>query len=200
MPRYPDKTRFTEYFIRANRLDGVFKEWLFSRGMLFQAIEKWWDEDAPRANPHEGLDFCAYGDESCHVVRLQRDARIPVMYDSTIVKIFDDFIGKSIIAEHRISGREPLWCIYGHTVPFPDLSVGQLVSEGDVVATLAVPRRSPKASVHPHLHVSMRWRGTDSPEELDWSTLGFRGPKMVDPLDLLGGPFRLVPIVSDHRS
>jgi hypothetical protein len=185
------QARFTESFIRNNHLEGSFGGWLFYPGMLFGTAEKWWDVGSSRKDPHEGLDFCLYEDVRNGAVRLDGDTRIPVVYGGTIVKVFDDFLGKSIVVEHRTTDAgEVLLSIYGHTQPLPGLSVGRVVAEGEAVATLAVPRRS-RSSVHPHLHVSLMRKGAIRPEEIDWSRITVGSPDVIDPLDILDGPYRL---------
>ena len=43
---------FISYLLAANpaQMDG-FKEWVFQAGMRFQALEKWWDDQAPGSSP-----------------------------------------------------------------------------------------------------------------------------------------------------
>jgi len=191
MDKWPKRTRFTEYFIRENHLENSFKEWLFSKGMLFRAAEKWWDGDSDRKERHEGLDFCLYRDIGNRIIPLDELIRIPAMFGGKIARIFDDFIGKSITIRHRSAdGGKILLSIYGHTEPIQGLSEGQAIVEGEAIAHLAVPRRS-RSSLHPHLHVSLLEEGFIRAEMLDWS--GIKDADLLDPLDVLDWPYHVVP-------
>lgn len=196
MPQSPNRTRFTEYFTRENGLEGRFKQWLFHPGMLYGAAEKWWGDGSLRPVPHEGLDFCLYEDYGGEPVFLPGEARIPVMYGGRIIKVFDDFLGTSIAVEHSvIDGGRTLLSIYGHTRPVGDLSVGREVKEGEVIAVVAVPPRR-RTPVRPHLHISLLRGGAVLPDQLDWTRIRTSTPGMVNPLDVLDGPYRVIPAPS----
>src|SRR3989339_1498275 len=93
--------RFTESLVRENALDECgFKGWVFYPGMLFNAKDKWWGDQGKRDKPHEGLDLCLYRDQQDRVFRLDEKTKIPALYDGLVVRIFDDFIGKSVMMEH----------------------------------------------------------------------------------------------------
>ena len=97
-------TRFTEFLIRKNALDkGGFKGWVFCPGMLFNSTDKWWGDQGKRDKPHEGLDLCLYKDREDKILRLGEKAKVPVIYDGIVVRIVDDFLGKSVIIEHILS-------------------------------------------------------------------------------------------------
>jgi hypothetical protein len=185
-----EQSRFTDSFVRANRLEDIFTGWLFSPEMLFGATTKWWEEGSTRSTAHEGLDFCLYRDADHRPLYLRPQTLIPAMYGGTIRKIFDDFLGKSLIVEHRTkNGGKPFLTIFGHTRPVQGLSVGRMVGEGEIIATLAEP--SSKTPARPHLHVSLLWKGTGQVEGIEWSSIDARSPEVLDPLDVLDGPYHL---------
>jgi murein DD-endopeptidase MepM/ murein hydrolase activator NlpD len=180
--------------VSENGLDKTgFSGWVFHSSMLFQAHEKWWGDRTARNRLHEGLDFCFFRDLHGALVHLRGNTRIPVMYGGVVVKIMDDFLGKSVVVKHRqINRGNHLFTIYGHMVPAQDLFVGQVLEEGDVMGALA-DNRKPKGGVLPHLHVSVfRASTTPSYEGLDWKSIHTFGLQMLDPLDILDGEYFLV--------
>lgn len=168
-------TRFTEFLIRKNAFgEGGFKGWIFCPGMLFNSTDKWWGDQSQRDKPHEGLDLCFYEDREDTIRRLGEKVKIPVIYDGIVVRIIDDFLGKSVILEHVFPDRDNnrLCTIYGHTIPEDNLHVGKIVKEGDVIATLADSSRS-KTNIFPHLHISIAWASKSiSFDRLDWDKIG----------------------------
>ena len=184
------KTRFTEFIIRENALDERgFEEWIFLPGMLFNSMNKWWADYGKRKRAHEGLDLCLYRDQRNRLHRLDEKTKIPVMYDGIVVRILNDFLGKSVIVEHGLPGsHNGKFCtVYGHTSPVASLRVGRIVKQGDIIATLAESSRS-KTNVFSHLHISLgRKSESISYDELDWETLGATDTlTLMDPMLLIG--------------
>jgi len=182
-------TRFTEFLIQKNALDqSGFKEWVFCPGMLFNSTDKWWGNQGKRDKPHEGLDVCLYRDREDMILRLAEKARVPVLYDGTVVRIVDDFLGKSVFIEHSFSDDDNnrLCTIYGHTIPEETLYVGKIVKKGDVIATLADASRS-ATNILPHLHISLGWTSKVlSYDRLDWETIGAQDAlTLLDPLQVI---------------
>ncbi len=127
------KSRFTEWMVRKNSLDAFgFQEWAFSPGMLFNSNDKWWGNQGKREMPHEGLDLCFYRDRENRIHHLNEKTKIPVLYDGVIVRVMDDFIGKSVMVEHRFyKSSYPRFCtIYGHTTPLDGLDIGRVSMGG----------------------------------------------------------------------
>ena len=183
------KTRFTEVFIQKNALDQAgFIGWAFCTGMLFHSTDKWWGDWKNRDNPHEGLDLCLYKDRQDAILRLKDKAKVPAIYDGTVVGIIDDFLGKSIFMEHIFSDSDHnrLCTIYGHTIPKDHLHVGDIVKEGDIIATLADSSRF-KINIFPHLHISLGWTSkTISYNRLDWKNIGDPNTlTLLDPLQII---------------
>jgi len=182
-------TRFTEFLIRKNALDpGGFKGWVFCPGMLFNSTDKWWGDRGKRDKPHEGLDLCLYKDREDTILRLDETAKVPVIYDGMVVGIVDDFLGKSVIIEHLFPGchNNRLCTIYGHTIPEDNLSVGKIVKEGEVIATLADSSTS-KTNIFPHLHISLGWTSKEiSYDTLNWENIGAPNTvTLLDPLQVI---------------
>jgi len=193
-------TRFTEHLIHENALDeNGFKEWIFYPGMLFNAVEKWWGNHGKRDKPHEGLDLCLYRDRRGHQRQLDEKTKIPVIYDGTVVGIVNDFLGKSVIIEHDLtdSDHNRVCTIYGHIKPRKRLQNGQMVKEGDIIATLADLNNS-KVTIFPHLHISLGWASKlISYDKLDWKTIGAPNTlTLMDPLCVLGWQYRKLNCIS----
>ena len=156
--------------------------------MLFNATDKWWCKQGKRQRPHEGLDLCLYRDREDNILHLGEKTKIPVLYDGVVVRVMDDFIGKSVIVEHCLTEcRYPRFCtIYGHTNLLHGLDVGRIVKAGDVLTTLARPKKS-QTNIPPHLHISVGWIFKKiSYEHLDWETMSTsKALKWVDPLHVI---------------
>ena len=179
------RSSFTDVFVRENGLDKQgFRAWVLYSGMEFGAQDTWWGDKGTRARPHEGIDLCFYRGVADNVFRIDEKAKIPAMYDGIVVKIIDDFIGKTIIMKHSFSeiGEGTFLTLYGHTKPGESLKTGRSVKAGEIIATLATPRGS-KAPL-PHLHLTLAWSPEPVPSDiLDWTTIG--NPdivRLVDPL------------------
>ena len=163
---------FTECLIRENALQACgLARWAFAPGMTFGATNQWWGDGGPRPQPHEGVDLCLYQDGQGGLRRLREGARLPAMYGGTVVRLCDDFLGRSVMIERDLPGEGKLYVLYGHTAPRPDLEVGQVVQEGEVVAALA-PLPPHKTRILPHLHISLGWaREAVPPEQLEWERI-----------------------------
>ena len=189
-------TRFTEFLIRKNALDkGGFKGWVFCPGMLFNSTDKWWGDQGKRDKPHEGLDLCLYKDREDTILRLGEKAKVPAIYDGIVVRIVEDFLGKSVVIEHLLSDfdNNRLCTIYGHTIPEDDLHVGKIVKKGDVVVTLADSSRS-KTNIFPHLHISLGWTSKGiSYDRMDWESIGAPNTlTLLDPLQVIDWNHRIL--------
>jgi len=185
----PPPSGFTRALVRTNGLETRgFQGWDFDPAMRFGATHMWWADRGPRPRPHEGLDLVFYRDRSGEIRRLELETCIPAMYEGTVVRLCDDYIGRSVMMEHRFSDR-PGWfyTLYGHTRPCAGLAAGQNVRAGEPVARLA-PVTRPGSTVLPHLHISVGWSPDPvAPERLDWQIL----PdvlQLLDPLPLLDSP------------
>jgi murein DD-endopeptidase MepM/ murein hydrolase activator NlpD len=189
-----EETRFTECLIRENGLqERDFGEWAFYPGMLFAALTKWWGDRGMRDAPHEGLDLCLYRDRRQVIHRLGQGTRIPAMYDGIVVRMLDDFLGRSVVMAHRFPGdnRVRFYTMYGHTIPCSGLRVGQVVRKGQIVARLSDATKS-RTNALPHLHISLGWTpNAISYDQLDWGSIP-HVLTLLDPLQLIAWPYRTV--------
>jgi len=169
------------------------QEWLFCAGMLFGAKGKWWGDRGPRDRSHEGLDLLLYKDRQARVRRIKETTRIPVMHDGVIVGIINDFLGKSIIVEHRLMERGRGLTIYGHTRPLKGIHPGMAVRQGAVIATVAGSGRS-AFPMAPHLHLSIAWVPEPiSYDQLNWESIATsKMLTLLDPLGLIGCHYQVL--------
>ena len=190
------RTRFSEQFVERNRLrEAGFDRWAFHPDMLFGARDKWWGDRGPRPRPHEGIDLCVYTDRQGRPVVLGESTRIPVMFDGEIIKVEEDFLGKSIYVIHAVDdgkGRR-LCTLYGHTAPLEHIGPGTRVREGEIIGSFPEKRKKTPGP-RPHLHLTIAWV---SPEralgELRWETLHDPGiAVLLDPLHAMGCPYRIL--------
>jgi len=185
--------KFSENLIKRNDLDKLgFDRWVFYPGMLFGARERWWGSGGSRDRPHEGLDLCFYRGIDGQDHSLGEGTQIPVIYEGEVIKIDDDFLGKSVYVCHDIyDGRgNRLFTIYGHTRPGAHIRTGKCLDEGELFAVIA-NKGGIKAGAPPHLHISIAWVPKSvSNERIDWSKIG--DPDMVvllDPLKIISGRY-----------
>lgn len=168
------RTRFNEYLVEYNRLDERgFDKWIFHPGMLFHSTDRWWGDGGSRDHPHQGLDLCLYRDGNGEDHTLDGKIKIPLIYDGEVVRVIDDYIGKSVFLIHDICDdkRHQLYSIYGHTEPHDGIGRSKTFHEGDVIATIKDTNEI-KVDIMPHLHVSLAWAPKYLPyNKLDWKTI-----------------------------
>ena len=183
-----EKTNFIENFIRANGLCiNDFEEWLLCSGMLFKAPNRWWGTQGKREKPHEGLDLGFYKNQKEEIIGFDSRIRIPTIYDGVVVGMFNDFLGKSLFVEHKISStvRGKLYTIFGHVNPESEIYLGKSLNAGEIIARIANTKTS---GVSPHLHISIGWATKEITEEFfDWKVISSSEKlKLMDPLEIIG--------------
>ena len=190
MPPSPDlQSKFMEFMVEHNRPQMAgFKRWVFHPGMRFQAWQKWWGDQGPRAASHEGLDLYTFEDVDGRVKTVDQHIQIPAPFAGHIVKIDRDFLGKSIYLSHAIfaAGGRQLLSALGHTVPRDFLKTGQQVASGEIIATISGFPGKP-TNLLPHVHLTFAWVPVDcSADQLTWKNLGNDpGITLIDPLTVI---------------
>jgi hypothetical protein len=166
----PGKSCFSEWLIKHNKLDELgFEQWVFQPGMLFNANEKWWVDNGFRPAPHEGMDFCCFRKQDHTISYLKENVLVPVMYDGEIDRVFDDFLGQSVLVAHDIySDKARLYSVYAHVFPGNRAMVGDKVKAGDIIASISPGNGN---LIPPHLHISVLWVRRPFPERVGWTTI-----------------------------
>lgn len=183
------KSQFIEFLVRHNSLTRFgFDAWIFYPGMLFNDLCAWWGDRGVRLRAHEGIDFCFYRDTGGQDHSLREKTHIPMMYEGEIIRIEDDFLGKSIFVNHNIyDDRENrLHTIYGHTNPYSGVTIGKVLGEGELIATIADTGKK-TTKIPPHVHISVAWLPKSFPyERLGWKTMSDRSVvTLCDPLEFI---------------
>lgn len=164
-----------------------FKTWLFRPGMLFKELPKWWSPEGSRPTPHEGIDFCCFITQQGPAQSLSYGISIPAAFAGTVVKIFPDFLGWSVLVRHEIFHMDAcLYSLYAHTIPFERVKGGHSVKAGEAIASLADSRS--RGAVPPHLHLSGLWipAHVNAAANVNWQTINDpRIATLCDPLTFL---------------
>lgn len=187
---------FHERLMLYNGLDKAgFEEWIFYSAMLFGSSSKWWGDLGKRGRPHEGLDLCLYRTSEGEIHYLDEKTEVPVIFNGQVVKVDDDFLGKSVFVSHGAydSNGSQLHTIYGHLKPHDHICPGERLNEGDIIGSISDGGKS--NGVAPcHLHVSVAWiPNTLCSQELGWHMMG--DPDrivLLDPLSVIECPYSIV--------
>lgn len=182
------KADYLDVLANTNKLsEQGFEEWIFHPGMLFHSRKKWWSEEGERVRPHEGLDLYLYRDREGNTHQLDRHIQVPAIMKGEIVRLTDDFIGKTIYVRHDMHDKQGryLCTMYGHVLPSDDNKPGRTVERHEIIASVVYCTR--KNSPPPHLHISVAW----VPESIEYHMLGWEAldrsgaAVYVDPLEFL---------------
>jgi len=188
---------FAEHLIFGNRLDALaFEHFVFYPGMLFATSDKWWGKPGRRHASHEGIDLCFFQTTDGRCGRLDDSIRVPMAEDSRIVRIMEDFLGQTLVAERKPSGagNRRLYTLYAHICPDDGLSEGDRLARGEMFARIA-PVADSGPPLPPHLHVSMAW-ADQLPDcrEWSWKLLNQCGSGcFLDPLQWMALPHQILP-------
>jgi hypothetical protein len=178
---------YFQYLEDCNEFGGRGVEtWLFYPGMTFGSRDKWWPDTGNRPTAHEGLDICYYTDRSGRDLQFDPGVQIPVMTAGTVIAVCDDFLGCSVFLEHHTGHPDQLISVYAHIVPCRTVLPGNVVSEGEVIGTVA-DTIGRKNKMPAHLHITiMKIPSCLSGEHLDWNFICNSGRvTLFDPLQIM---------------
>lgn len=190
------KSNFSALLISSNGLDRYgFYQWAFYPGMLFQSEAKWWGDWGVRKRPHEGLDICLYQGTDGIVHSLDPTVNIPVLYDGTVVRLIDDYIGKTVVVLHDMydTKKNQLCSIYGHTDPRNTIETATPVGEGEIIATIC-DAGAQGAQMSSHLHLTIAWvpQSYDC-HQLNWDTLHHSEVMLTNPMEFIESNYTILP-------
>ncbi len=162
-------------------------EWLFYCGMLFSSTDKWWGDFKQRHLPHEGIDICWYRSNQKEEINcFDTSTQIPAMANGTLLNICDDFLGKTLVVEHKpaIDSKYRIIFTYSHVLPEANLKDRQQIRKDQIIATVCDTNKNP--SLPPHLHFSCFEIAHDTPKhKLTWNLFSDRKKvKMIHPVFL----------------
>jgi hypothetical protein len=175
---------FTADLVFLNKLSSFFK-WHFEKGMGFGENDTWWRGVGVRTHPHEGVDLCYYTNVRGRRVYLGLDTYIPPLYPGEVIKVFDDFIGQTILLKHVFFNEKDcqLYSMYGHVNPLFHITAGQEIDCTEKIATIAdtALKNRPMLS---HLHISTLWLPRSFPAEtVEWGMENDTAVRFCDPLE-----------------
>ncbi|MFW6082030.1 MAG: hypothetical protein ACOC7W_08955 [Desulfosalsimonas sp.] len=193
--RKPTQISFSERLVFANSLEqrAGFRQFLFFPGMLFAGRQKWWADGGLRAGFHEGLDLCFFEGQGGRNFRLDETARVPAAFDGCVAAVIDDFLGRTVIAEHTLPHRPgKIFILYAHIRPDENVCQGKPLAAGQTFGVIAPPAQN--GVLPPHLHLSaMPQEKIPSLEALQWPLLNSLEPgSFLDPLDVTGCSGRII--------
>lgn len=199
-------TQFVSDLVGLNGLDEMgFSRFIFYPGMLFGSTEKWWGAGGSRPSAHEGLDLCFFETRDRRRYRLDETVRIPAAVSGRIIRIMDDFLGRTVVVESRCRpAAAPFYTFYAHIRPDMELREGDALSAGTAFAAIA-QIRSPKVPLPPHIHITMAAAAAMPPvDTLSWPVMNRLDRSVFsDPLDVLSCEYiveQYAPVVSGFRT
>ena len=167
-------SRFSDYLHTISHVNdlgnGEKTEWLFHCGMLFSSKDKWWGDFKFRHCVHEGIDITYYRTHPDKIQCFDNSIRVPAMDDGIIVNICDDFLGQTLVVEHKNSNRShrQILFVYAHIIPEKDLKMGLPIQREDIIARVCDTDKNPL--LPPHFHFScFEVPQQIQPGNLDWN-------------------------------
>jgi len=157
-------------------------------GMEYRSQVKWWPDKGVRPTLHEGIDFCYYLDSACKEHYVTPDFKVPVMADGRVMTICDDYLGQTVFLDHGYDCVSRFLSIYAHIVPLKDLQKGDMLVQGEVIATVA-DTTGRKNRMPAHLHISlMQADRRISADKFDWNLMCYgKNIELLDPLSMIIG-------------
>lgn len=182
-------SRFTDVLVHENELyKNGFTNWILHEGMEFGTCRTWWGSRKDRSDAHEGVDLCFYSGDNGNIFQLLPGTRIPSTHNGVVRKIFDDFLGKTIVLEHATQEMPDrvFLSMYGHVGPVKKLEISANVHEGDIIAGLSSGNTS--GIPQPHLHLTFAYvLKPFNYDALNWSFIGNTDViRLIDPQSIIG--------------
>ena len=150
--------RFTNYLTslaQANDLGrGSPVKWYFHNGMLFLSQDKWWGDFKHRSSIHEGIDITFFKTETGDLQHFDTFIKIPAIDDGVLINICNDFLGQTIVVEHKkdSASNQRIIITYAHLIPEKSLKKGDFIPKGSIIAQVCDTIKNPQ--LPPHLHFS----------------------------------------------
>lgn len=162
--------------LKINCLDGT---WYFKNGMEFGNEYLWWGECKKRLVPHEGIDL-GYVEKNSEIIQVPPNFIIHNFIKGTVVRVIDDFIGKSVFIKHsKTIDKKELFSIYGHIeANIKSESLKSFDDIGRIASKKGIPR---------HYHYSLALIPCNIENEmLDWKIINsIRQVEFINPINYI---------------
>lgn len=149
--------RFQSYLDALARANGLSRDtqWLFYPGMLQDSPVKWWDDFLFRQALHEGIDICYYRNGTEKGIQTVPDLKVPALDQGIVRNVTSDFLGKSLVLEHRgfCGFPDRVIFVYSHLSPAPGIKPGTGVEKDQILAQV-FDTRIKQSKLLSHLHLS----------------------------------------------
>jgi len=165
---------FSNYLKAISHVNGLGNgrgvEWLFHCGMLFSSWDKWWGDFKYRQSVHEGIDITYYRTYSGAIYHFDTSIKVPAVDDGIIINICDDFLGQTLVVEHKnlygFSTR--VLFVYAHIIPEEWVKIDRTIQKKSIIARVCDTDRNPL--LPPHLHLScFEVPNEIHTKDLDWN-------------------------------
>jgi hypothetical protein len=149
--------------------------------MLFSTRDKWWGDFKFRLTAHEGIDITYFRTVRGRWNCFDPGTKIPAMDNGRVLNICDDFLGKSLVVEHKPTGYRDgkILFVYAHIIPAPGIKTGCSIRKDSLIAHVCDTRKNPQ--LPPHLHFSC-FEANPQVEGKDLNWTLFSDPSKVKPL------------------
>jgi len=151
-------SQFARYLLSLSQInnlgEGKKVEWLFHCGMLFLSKKKWWGDFQFRLTAHEGIDITYFRTHPFETRCFNDHTKVPAMDDGLILNICNDFLGQTLVVDHktRAASKRKILYVYAHIIPDVTIKVGQLIRKNEIIARVCNTWKNPL--LPPHLHFS----------------------------------------------
>jgi len=187
-------SKFFDYLETLSQINGLNREpgkgqkiqWLFHCGMLFSSIDKWWGDFQFRKTVHEGIDITYFRMHPNDLNHFDPSVLVPAMDDGKILNVCSDFLGRTLVVEHKcptLFNRHVVF-VYAHIEPDKRIKTGDCIKKNEVIARVCDTHKNPQ--LPPHLHFScFEISRQIPPEHLNWQLFS-KGLEvnMIHPLSL----------------
>jgi hypothetical protein len=183
-------SKFSDYLLAISQVNNLGNDqqiqWLFHCGMLLSSMDKWWGDFGFRHAAHEGIDITYFKSCNNEIKNFDCSIKIPAMDDGIVLNICNDFLGKTLVVEHKtlsLINRSILF-VYSHITHESSIKPGCAIKKNDVIAKVCPTNKNPL--LPPHLHFSCFEVFKNVPKkELNWDLFSKQSKvNMINPVFL----------------
>ncbi len=155
-------SKFSDYLMAISQVNSLADnvangpkiQWMFHCGMLLSSMDKWWGDFGLRHSAHEGIDITYFKNCKNKTQNFNSLIKIPAMDDGIVLNICDDFLGKTLVVDHKTSSlfHRRILFVYSHITPESSMEQGHTIKRNEVIAKVCPTDKNPL--LPPHLHFS----------------------------------------------